>query len=176
MTDGGTASSGGIRAAFGEAPVRVLVVDDEDGVRNAILRILRKSDIVGVGAEDGLAALDILDRGDLFDVVLLDVRMPKMTGPQLLERMKAGNHPAEVVMMSAFAELALTLDAVRGGAFGFLTKPFAANEGVVLEVLKAAKHKRLSERVARLERELAERDAPPISRPPDTSTRPKLKI
>ena len=140
----------------GEAPIRVLVVDDESGVRNAISRVLRNAGMVPFTAESGAAALELLDREPAIDVALLDVRMPAMTGPQLLSRMKAARHPAEVIMMTAFADIATTVSAVKEGAYGFLTKPFVANESIVIEVLNAAGHKRLRERTERLQRELAE--------------------
>jgi two-component system, NtrC family, response regulator AtoC len=138
-----------------DAPVRVLVVDDEIGVRNAISRILRNANMVPVTADSGAGALELLDR-EPFDVALLDVRMPGMTGPQLLSRMKAARYPAEVIMMTAFADIATTVSAVKDGAYGFLTKPFVANESVVIEVLNAAGHKRLREKSEQLQRELAD--------------------
>jgi len=106
-------------------------------------------------AESGAGALELLDR-EPFDVALLDVRMPGMTGPQLLSKMKAARYPAEVIMMTAFADIATTVSAVKDGAYGFLTKPFVANESVVIEVLNAAGHKRLREKSEQLQRELAE--------------------
>jgi two-component system response regulator HydG len=155
---GTTSSAGGERASLrpaADAPVRVLVVDDESGVRNAISRILRHAGMLPSVAESGAAALELLDR-EPFDVALLDVRMPSMTGPQLLARMKTAKFPAEVIMMTAFADIATTVSAVKEGAYGFLTKPFVANESVIIEVLNAAAHKRLRERSEHLQRELAE--------------------
>jgi two-component system response regulator AtoC len=139
----------------GELPVRVLVVDDEPGVRNAIARVLRNASMVPFVAEGGAAALELLDR-EAIDVVLVDVRMPSMTGPQLLTRIKLARYPVEVIMMTAFADIATTVSAVKEGAYGFLTKPFVANESIVIEVLNAAGHKRLREGTERLQRELAD--------------------
>ena len=139
----------------GEAPFRVLVVDDESGVRNAISRILRNAGMLPTLAENGSAALELLDK-ESFDVAMLDVRMPGMTGTQLLSRMKVERYPTEVIMMTAFADIATTVTAVKEGAYGFLTKPFLANESVVIEVLNAAAHKRLRERTERLQSELAD--------------------
>src|SRR5689334_19936470 len=82
-----------------EKPVRVLVVDDESGVRNAVARILRNAGMVAVPAENGDHALELLDK-EPFDVALLDVRMPRMTGTQLLARMKTARYAAEVIMMT----------------------------------------------------------------------------
>jgi DNA-binding NtrC family response regulator len=138
-----------------DAPIRVLVVDDEAGVRNAIARVLRNAGMVPSTADGGASALDLLER-EAFDVALLDVRMPGMTGLQLLTRMKASRHPAEVIMMTAFADIPTTVSAVKEGAYGFLTKPFPANESIVIEVLNAASHKSLRERAECLQRELAE--------------------
>ena len=158
MTEPGTAASKEERPSLrpvGDAPIRVLVVDDEIGVRNAISRILRHANMVPLTADSGAAAVALLDR-EPFDVALLDVRMPGMTGPQLLSRMKAARHPAEVIMMTAFADIATTVSAVKEGAYGFLTKPFLANESIIIEVQNAAGIKRLRERTERLQRELAE--------------------
>ena len=135
--------------------MRVLVVDDESGVRNAISRILRNAGMLPTLAENGTAALELLDK-ESFDVAMLDVRMPGMTGTQLLSRMKTARYPAEVIMMTAFADIATTVTAVKEGAYAFLTKPFLANESVVIEVLNASAHKRLRERTERLQSELAD--------------------
>ncbi|MBX3216659.1 MAG: sigma-54-dependent Fis family transcriptional regulator [Labilithrix sp.] len=124
-------------------------------MRNAISRVLRNAGMIPSTAESGAGALELLER-EPFDVALLDVRMPSMTGPQLLSRIKAARYPAEVIMMTAFADIATTVSAVKEGAYGFLTKPFVANESIVIEVLNAAGHKRLRERTERLQRELAE--------------------
>ena len=154
-TDPTASHARGSLRPMGEAPVRVLVVDDEAGVRNAISRILRNAGMLPTLAENGAAALELLDR-ETFDVAMLDVRMPGMTGTQLLSRMKSARHAAEVIMMTAFADIATTVSAVKEGAYGFLTKPFLANESVVIEVLNASAHKRLRERTERLQSELAD--------------------
>ncbi len=105
-------------------------------------------------AEDGLAALAVLERGGV-DVVLTDVQMPRMTGPELLDRVKAERYPVEVIMMTAFADIPTTVSAVKAGAFGFLTKPFVSLEPVVIEVLNAAERRRLLRKNQELERALA---------------------
>jgi DNA-binding NtrC family response regulator len=136
----------------------VLVVDDEDALRSTLSRVLRQRGIVTSTADSGAAALELLDR-ESFDVVLVDVRMPGMTGPQFLQRVRAGSYDVEVVMMTAFADITTTVSAVKAGAYGFLTKPFVSNESVVIEVLNAAQYKRLRERTEHLQREL-------LARPP----------
>ena len=140
----------------GEEPVRALIVDDEDVLRSTLARVLRQRGIVAETAENGFAALDLLEKSS-FDVVLVDVRMPGMTGPQFLQRVKAAHYPVEVLMMTAFADIATTVSAVKAGAHGFLTKPFVSNESVVLEVLNAAQFRRLREKTESLQRELLAR-------------------
>jgi DNA-binding NtrC family response regulator len=133
--------------------VRVLVVDDDSGVRNAVSRVLRGAGMLATTAESGDCALELLVN-EAFDVALIDVRMPGMTGPQLLSHMKATHHPAVVIMMTAFADIATTVNVMKAGAYAFLTKPFVTNESIVIEVLNAAGHKRLHERTERLQQEL----------------------
>ncbi len=140
----------------GEAPLRVLVVDDEDGLRTTLSRVLRQRGIVAETAENGFIAIDRLEH-ESFDVVLVDVRMPGMTGPQFLARAKSANYPAEIVMMTAFADIATTVSAVKAGAYGFLTKPFVSNESVVIEVVNAGQLKRLREKTEHLQRQLSTR-------------------
>jgi two-component system, NtrC family, response regulator AtoC len=155
----GEPSAGGpVLRHDGDEAVRALIVDDEDALRGTLARVLRQRGIVAETAENGFAALDLLEKAS-FDVVLVDVRMPGMTGPQFLERVKAANYPVEVLMMTAFADIATTVSAVKAGAHGFLTKPFVSNESVVLEVLNAAQFRRLREKTEHLQREL-------LARPP----------
>jgi DNA-binding NtrC family response regulator len=146
------------RTSGDDAAVRALIVDDDDALRNTLARVLRQRDIVVETAESGFTALDMLERSP-FDVVMVDVRMPGMTGPQFLQRVKAAGYPVEVLMMTAFADITTTVSAVKAGAYGFLTKPFVSNESVVIEVLNAAQLRRLRERTEHLQREL-------LARPP----------
>ena len=157
-TDDGEAGEDTLRfdPSTREEPVRALIVDDEDVLRSTLARVLRQRGIVAETAENGFAALDLLERSS-FDVVLVDVRMPGMTGPQFLQRVKAAGYPVEVLMMTAFADIATTVSAVKAGAHGFLTKPFVSNESVVIEVLNAAQFRRLRERTEHLQRELSSR-------------------
>ena len=84
----------------GEAAVRALIVDDEDALRSTLARVLRQRGIIAETAENGFAALDMLERSS-FDVVLVDVRMPGMTGPQFLQRVKAAGNPVDYLRLRA---------------------------------------------------------------------------
>lgn len=102
---------------------RVLLVDDEEGVRMSLQALLdREYQISSVAS--GEAAMEELPRFRP-DLVLLDVRLlPSMSGLDVLERIKAFDERIEVVMITAFASLSTLNEALRRGAFGYLIKPF----------------------------------------------------
>ena len=105
---------------------RVLVVDDEEGPREAIRMILKpRYQVLTAGSgEEVLAALPGLRP----DVIFMDVKMPRMDGVQLLERVKAIDPGVEVVMITAYASLDTVQRAMRFGAMDYLVKPFAPRE------------------------------------------------
>ena len=131
----------------------MLVVDDDDGVRASVVRLLGARGFDVTEANDGLVAMGKLGTR-AFDVVLTDVHMPHVSGNELLQHVRQERYGCQVVVMTAFADIASAVAAVRAGAFGFLTKPFVSNDALVFEVLNAARLKRLRERNDRLHREL----------------------
>jgi DNA-binding NtrC family response regulator len=135
----------------------VLVVDDEQPLRQSIARILTSRGCEVTLAEDGLAALEALEVSQP-DVVLTDLLMPRMTGLELLAQAKQRWPDLEVVLMTAYADVDTAVAAVKGGAYDFLTKPFPSNDAVALTVAKAAEHHRLLERAQKLEERLLSRE------------------
>ena len=120
------------------APVRVLLVDDEALMRTGLrLMIDGAAGISVVGeAADGDSALE--QAGELEpDVILMDIRMPRMTGLEALAQLRERGAPARVVMLTAFDTDAFLLEALRGGAVSFLLKD-SPPEQVVRAVLDAA--------------------------------------
>jgi PAS domain S-box-containing protein len=105
---------------------RVLVVDDEEGPREAIRMILKpRHQVFTAGSgEEVLAVMPGLRP----DVIFMDVKMPRMDGVQLLERVKAIDPGVEVVMITAYASLDTVQRAMRFGAMDYLVKPFAPRE------------------------------------------------
>ena len=105
---------------------RVLVVDDEEGPREAIRMILkpRYQVFTATSGEEVLAVLPGLRP----DVIFMDVKMPRMDGVQLLERVKTVDPAVEVVMITAYASLDTVQRAMRFGAMDYLVKPFAPRE------------------------------------------------
>jgi DNA-binding NtrC family response regulator len=136
-----------------QAPPRVLVVDDERALRRALTRLLEvKGMTVGV-AEDGASAMELLER-ESFDVALVDLMMPRVGGLEFLDHVRKHHSAMEVVLMTAFGDVETAVQAVRSGAYHFLTKPFRSNDEVVLAVTKAAEHRRLVDHAVMLERRL----------------------
>ena len=134
------------------APVRVLVVEDEVQVRRAVARQLRDPIIEVSEATDGEEALEVIALGGV-DVVLADVMMPRLSGMELLRRVREAGLDVEVIMMTAHNDLSLAFEAVQAGAFYFLKKPFTTEE-LRVQVLRASERRRMVARTRMLEAEL----------------------
>ncbi len=137
--------------------VRVLVVDDEPELLRAVARILRAAGFDVATAGNGMDALERLAEQP-FDVMLVDLVMPGMTGLDVLKKAKAFHGSLEVITMTAFADVDTAVAAVKAGAYDFLTKPFSSSDTVALAVTKASEHGRLLDKNRRLEEELEVRD------------------
>jgi two-component system, NtrC family, response regulator AtoC len=133
---------------------RVLVVDDEAGLRHTLTLILRDEGYDVVTAEDGEAGLR-LALAEAPDLVLCDVRMPRLGGLDFLARYQEEGGSALVIMMSAYGALDTAVEAMRRGAYDYIAKPFNADE-VVLTLRKAEEREQLRREVARLRRAVGE--------------------
>jgi two-component system response regulator HydG len=105
-----------------DAPI-LLVADDDPAVRQSLERMLAREGYAVVLAPDGQAALDRLRAGGI-DLVLSDLRMPGLTGIELLREVKAISPEMDVVLLSAFGTVEEAVQAMKDGAVDFLTKPF----------------------------------------------------
>ena len=117
----------------------ILIVDDESNIRLMLRLALQKDGHTIATAADGPDALEQWGNGDVFDLTLLDHRMPQMEGIEVLRTMKARRKTARVIMVTAFGTVDLALEAQRAGAANFLRKPFTT------EALRAAVATALSE-------------------------------
>src|SRR5580692_3291671 len=120
---------------------RVLVVDDEENIRLVLRTLLKKNGYEVEVADGGEAALSALDSFDP-DVILSDVRMPRMGGLDLLGALKAKQHPATVILMSAYGNVDLAIEAMKAGAYDYVSKPFKPDE-IVLALRKAEEREAL---------------------------------
>src|ERR1700729_560521 len=120
---------------------RVLVVDDEENIRLVLRTLLKKHGYEVEVADSGEGALTAVDSFDP-DVILTDVRMPRMGGLDLLGALKAKQHPATVIVMSAYGNVDLAIEAIQAGAYDYVSKPFKPDE-VVLALRKAEERETL---------------------------------
>ena len=143
-----------------EKPARVLVVDDEPTLLRALESLLKKKGYDVVGLESPIVATQRLAQED-FDVALLDIKMPELSGLELLSAVKHRRPEVEVIMMTGHATVETALAAVRAGAYDYLTKPFDDVELVARAVEKAVERKALFDRNRELESRLRQQEGGP---------------
>jgi two-component system response regulator AtoC len=134
--------------------VKVLVIDDDQGLRKSLTLILADARYEVVEAEDGEAGLAAA-REERPDLILCDVRMPRMDGLEFLDRYREEEGEALILVMTAYGSLDLAVKAMKKGAYDYLPKPFGADE-VLLTVRKAEERERLRREVGRLRNEIRE--------------------
>lgn len=105
-----------------EDKIRVLVVDDEEVVRLGYRRVLSADGFCVVAVPDGREALELM-ADKRFDVVLLDLRMPGMDGLEVLQAIKGRWPESEVVVVTGYPSIETAKEAVRLGAYDYLSKP-----------------------------------------------------
>jgi DNA-binding NtrC family response regulator len=110
-----------------EAPVRVLVVDDDSALRRSLERVLSQSGYEVLGASTAAEARTLLEE-HTFAVVLLDLVLPDAEGMELLRELKATEASTEVVVVTAHGSIESAVEAMRWGAADYLTKPFHTDE------------------------------------------------
>ncbi|MBW1787079.1 MAG: sigma-54-dependent Fis family transcriptional regulator, partial [Deltaproteobacteria bacterium] len=101
----------------------ILIVDDEERMRHLLSIMLDRQGHQVAQAGDGAEALDIIGERP-FDMVIADIKMPRMDGMELLGRITEMEAPCPVVIITAFATIDSAVDAMRRGAADFITKPF----------------------------------------------------
>ncbi len=131
----------------------VLVVDDEAAVRYTLRAILEEEHLEVVEAADGVEALELIDRGGI-ELVLTDLRMPRMDGMALLTELAQRPGSPRVIMITAHGSERLAVEAIKHGALDYFAKPFEADE-IARVVTRSLETVRLSEENRVLRAELA---------------------
>jgi DNA-binding NtrC family response regulator len=123
-------------------PRRILIVDDDRAMREMLASLFKER---GLWVEDAASADAALSRAaeQEFDVVLSDVRMPGLSGVELVGQLRRLRPATPVVLMTAFGSIDSAVDAMRSGAFDYLTKPFEP-DAVILAVERALAHRALA--------------------------------
>jgi NtrC-family two-component system response regulator AlgB len=137
--------------------MRILIIDDEDHIRQTTVVVLEALGHETAGAENGAAALKQLE-GEVFDIAFLDLKLSGESGLDLLPEMLKINPQLEVVVFTAYASIETAVEAMRRGAVDYIPKPFTPEQirHVLGKILKARK---LQGRVSELESRLSA-DAP----------------
>ncbi|HUP62843.1 MAG TPA: sigma-54 dependent transcriptional regulator [Thermoanaerobaculia bacterium] len=138
--------------------MKILIVDDEEVLRDVLDAVLRREGFDVVTAASGEEALSVLDGDGEVDLVVLDVMLPGISGIDTLRAIRIANPTLPVIVITAFSSIDGAIEAMKQGAFHYIPKPFK-NEEVVLTVNKALEQRRLSYENERLKAELSEKYA-----------------
>ncbi len=131
--------------------ISILIVDDEESVRDSLYNWFLEDGYRVECAEDAKKALSILE-SDFFDIILADIKMPGMDGLEMLRRIKSIRKDAIVIMMTAFATVDTAVQALKDGAFDYVTKPFDPDDlshlirNATKQISLAAENEALKER------------------------------
>jgi len=132
---------------------KILVVDDEKSLREVMSIMLKRAGYAVTEAADGEEAIGQVNR-DIFDLVITDLRMPKADGMDVLKAVKSSSPDTVVLVVTAFATADSAVEAMKQGAYDYLTKPFQVDE-VQLIIRNALEKRRLSTENMLLKREMA---------------------
>jgi two-component system response regulator HydG len=138
------------------AAARVIVVDDDTAVLQMVGGALTRAGYDVTTMTDPRAVLDAVKSGDV-DLVVSDIQMPQLSGLEMLRALKAAHADIEVIMLTGFGTIERAVEAVKLGAFDFLTKPIERLSDFALRAEKAIEHRMLKKRVQIAEAALANR-------------------
>jgi DNA-binding NtrC family response regulator len=152
----------------------VLVIDDEAGILETLRILLKNEGFTPITALGGKAGLDALESGSP-DIVLSDIRMPTVSGIEVLAAVRARDPQLPVVLMTAQASMQSAIQAVNEGAFYYIQKPFR-NDELVAILRRAAEHRQLKIENVTLKQEIQSRDRRNERRKPTGNSRAWLKV
>ncbi|HEY7029398.1 MAG TPA: sigma-54 dependent transcriptional regulator [Gemmatimonadales bacterium] len=147
----------------------VLVIDDESGILDTLRILLKKEGFEVLTAQGGKAGLDQIRNG-AYDIVLSDVRMPQVTGIDILNAAREQDPMTPVILMTAQASLQTAIQAVNQGAFYYIQKPFA-NDELVAILRRACDYRAVRVENKHLKQEIRRRDRTGVIRPIGKSKR-----
>jgi two-component system, NtrC family, response regulator AtoC len=148
-----------IEHAMAEQLHKILIVDDEPNMLHMLSTLLTQDGFETQCAQTAQQALDLAEN-EHFDFILSDIRMPGMDGIQLVEQLRNRGINVTIILMSAYGSIELALEALRKGAYDYISKPFKTDE-VVLTLRKAAEREKLRREVTRLKRRLVRYEGSP---------------
>ncbi len=147
----------------------ILIVDDESGILDTLRILLRKEGFEVTTAQGGKAGLDQIRSGN-HDIVLTDVRMPQVTGLDILQAAKEQDSMTPVILMTAQASLQTAVAAVNAGAFYYLQKPFS-NDELLAILRRACEFRQIRVENRQLKQDIRRKDKSTVTRPVGKSRR-----
>lgn len=109
---------------------KIIIAEDEEITLKHLVYALKKEGYEVTGAKNGKEALDQISR-DRFDVLITDIKMPEMNGIELLEKAKETDHEIEVLIITGFGSIGSAVEAMKKGAYEYITKPFDLDELII---------------------------------------------
>jgi two-component system NtrC family response regulator/two-component system response regulator AtoC len=122
--------------------MKVLIADDDKNLRKVLLNELSEERFEVSGVENGFKAVELLEKFE-FDISVLDLNMPGLGGMEVLKKVRASEIPVEIIILTGYATIATAIEAMKLGAYDYLTKPFKTGE-LVAVIEKAYEKKRLA--------------------------------
>ncbi|NPA24198.1 MAG: sigma-54-dependent Fis family transcriptional regulator, partial [Deltaproteobacteria bacterium] len=135
--------------------LHIMVVDDEQSMCDFLEITLKRSGYQVSCFTDAFAAVESLEH-ESYDLVVCDLKMPSMNGLEMLRTVKKKSPATEIIMITAFASTGTVIEAMKSGAFDYISKPFKIDE-ILLTIEKALKNSQLQRENQRLQRELEKR-------------------
>jgi two-component system response regulator HydG len=131
---------------------RILIIDDDQGVRDSMSRMLTGAGYTVQAADSGEAGLEIA-KSSAFDVIISDMRMPGISGLEVLQRLREHHIDSAFLIMTGFGTIDIAVEAMKLGAIDFVQKPFLRDE-LVMRVKSAAERRQLARQVDLLQRQM----------------------
>jgi two-component system response regulator PilR (NtrC family) len=135
--------------------MNILIVDDEEVVRDVLTELVRREGYQPVPARSGEEALVLLEREEI-DLVLLDLMLPGMSGLEVMRQVKGRDPEQVVIVVTAYSSIEGAIEAMRDGAFHYIPKPFK-NEEVILTIRRGLEQRRLTSENRALREQLGQR-------------------
>ena len=120
---------------------KILIIDDNESVRYTLESVLEEAGFKTSAVEDGLKAIEEV-KSKSYDLIICDMKLPKMDGMQILEEMMKITPETPLIFLTAFGDIKNAVEAMRKGAFDYITKPFD-NEDMIITIRKALELKYL---------------------------------